>query len=82
MKDELHIGATVKSVLTKQGRKASWLAKQLPCERTYIYRIFKKETLPVQQLYKISKILDYNFLELYGQDLKKNIGNQNIPTIE
>ena len=46
------------------------LAKQLSCERTNIYTIFRRRTVDVELLAKLSKVLHHNFLDdamkLYG----------------
>ncbi len=60
-----HIGKRIKEVMDEQGRSASWLAAKIPCERTNIYDVFKREDVSVQLLYKISSILGHDFfLEL------------------
>lgn len=38
-------------------------ARQLNCERTNVYTIFKRRTIDVELLVNISKILEYNFFE-------------------
>ena len=48
----------------------SELARQLHCERTNVYTIFKRRTIDVELLAMLSEILNHNFLDdamrLYG----------------
>lgn len=68
--DEVHIGELVKAVFKKSGMTVKELATQLNCERTNIYTIFRRRTIDVELLAKLSKALHYNFLDeamkLYG----------------
>ncbi len=53
----------IKDELKKQGRSASWLAKRIYCERTNVYKLFKRKSLDLEQLMQISRILDHDFLK-------------------
>ena len=48
----------------------SELARQLRCERTNVYTIFRRRSIDVELLARLSNILDHNFLDeamqLYG----------------
>lgn len=59
----LHIGRLVKTVFERSGMTVSDFARQLNCERTNVYTIFKRRTIDVELLVNISKILEYNFFE-------------------
>ena len=67
---EAHIGQLVKKVFDDSGMTVSELARRLHCERTNVYTIFRRRSLDVEQLAKLSKILNHNFLEdamqMYG----------------
>ena len=69
-KDKVHIGQLIKSVFDKSGMSVSELARQLHCERTNVYTIFKRRTIDVELLAMLSEILNHNFLDdamrLYG----------------
>jgi len=69
-KDNVHIGHLIKSVFDKSGMSVSELARQLHCERTNVYTIFKRRTIDVELLAMLSEILNHNFLDdamrLYG----------------
>lgn len=68
--DNVHIGQLVKSVFDESGMTVSELARQLRCERTNVYTIFKRRTVDVELLAMLSEILNHNFLDdamrLYG----------------
>ena len=67
-----HIGQLVKSVFDESGMTVSELARQLRCERTNIYTIFKRRTVDIELLAMLSEHLNHNFLDdamrLYGLD--------------
>ena len=60
----------IKAVFDESGISVSELARQLHCERTNVYTIFKRRTVDVELLANLSEILDHNFLDdamrLYG----------------
>ena len=66
----LHIGHLIKSVFDESGMTVSELARQLHCERTNVYTIFRRRTIDVELLAMLSEILSHNFLDdvmrLYG----------------
>ena len=68
--DNVHIGHLIKSVFDESGMTVSELARQLRCERTNVYTIFKRRTVDVELLVMLSEILHHNFLDdvmqLYG----------------
>ena len=68
--NNVHIGQLVKSVFEESGMSVSELARQLRCERTNVYTIFKRRTIDVELLAMLSEILNHNFLDdamrLYG----------------
>lgn len=68
--DNVHFGQLVKAVFEESGMTVSELARQLHCERTNVYAIFKRHTIDVELLANLSKILNHNFLDdamsLYG----------------
>ncbi len=65
----VHIGSIIKDVFYEQGRSVSWFAKQLHCERTNVYNIFKRESIDTALLVHISNILQHNFLQYYKDEL-------------
>ena len=69
----LHIGRLIKTVFERSGMSVSEFARQLNCERTNIYTIFKRRTIDVELLINISKILNYNFFEDILKETNLNI---------
>ena len=65
----IHIGSIIKEKFDKHGASVSWFARQLCCDRTSIYSIFKRESIDTALLVKISVILEYDFFQHYSQDL-------------
>ena len=68
----MHIGKRIKDVLDEQGRSASWLASKIPCERTNMYDIFKREDVSVALLYKVSSIPGHDFFMEIFEELRKS----------
>ena len=59
----LHIGQLVKTVFDKSGMSVAEFARQINCDRTNVYTIFRRRTIDVELLVKISYILEHNFLD-------------------
>ena len=70
----IHIGSIIKKRFEDQGVSASWLAKQLCCNRTNVYSIFKRESIDTALLEKISVILNHDFFQYYSREI--NIDNK------
>lgn len=68
--NDIHIGKLVKSVFLESDMTITELADHLNCDRTNIYTIFRRRTIDVEMLSKLSVALQHNFLEdamkLYG----------------
>lgn len=67
----LHIGYLIEQELRRQRRSAAWLAKELYCDRTNVYKLFKKEDIDTLLLYRISVILSHDFFKYYTEQLQK-----------
>lgn len=48
-----------------------WLAEQLSCSRTNVYKIFDKYSVDTEMLSRISSILEFDFFSVYSEDVKK-----------
>lgn len=70
METHIHIGKIIRKTLREQGRSVTWFARQLPCDRSTVYKIFKKESIDTAILQKISEILNENLFEYYCQNSK------------
>lgn len=60
---KVHIGQMVKSVFDRSGMTVAEFARQINCERTNIYTIFRRRTIDVELLVLISDALNHNFLD-------------------
>ncbi len=68
---EIHIGKLVRQRLDENGHSVVWLARQLTCSRTNVYKIFEKSHLDTLMLARISTILRYDFFALLSDSLRK-----------
>lgn len=68
-----HIGNFIENTIHNQGRSVTWFAEQLGCTRVTVYNIFRRASIETEMLYKISKILQYNFFEKYSSDFKRSM---------
>ena len=66
----VHIGELIKQTLKKNRKSVVWFAGQLSCSRTNVYKIFSKQSIDTYDLVRISKILNYNFFEIYSKELE------------
>ena len=67
------IGESIKQELKKQGKTSVWLAKELGCHRTNIYKVYAKSSIDTSMLMHISKILGCNFFKLFSDEYEKGI---------
>lgn len=58
---EIHIGSLIRRRLDEKGYSVVWLARQLACSRTNVYKIFEKPHIDTDMLARISTVLDYDF---------------------
>jgi len=65
----MHIGKKIEKVVREQGRSVSWMAARIPCERTNVYNIFKRENIDINLLSRISTILNYDFFADISKEL-------------
>ena len=52
----------VAAELERQGRKVEWLARQIPCDKSNMYKLLKKPNWDVAMLIRISRILGHDFM--------------------
>ena len=69
--DKLHIGRLLKAELERQGRTATWLARQVHCTPENLYKAFHAQWIPMPLLYSISKALGHDFFNDCSQRLKE-----------
>lgn len=62
----IFIGEEIKKVVKERNVTVSWLARELGCHRTNIYRIFDAASVDTDILLRLSVILKFNFFSLYS----------------
>lgn len=71
----MNVGKEIWMELQRQGRTAKWLAAQIPCERTNVYKIFKRHDIDTDLLQRLCIILEHDFFsdlskETFGEEKK------------
>lgn len=64
------IGKLIQEKLEEKNLTVVWLSRQIPCSRTNIYKIFNKNSIDTEMLYRISQILEFNFFQYYSGSMK------------
>lgn len=67
----MDIGKRIKQVVSEKGLSASWLAEQIPCERSNVYSIFRRESINIDLLQTISTILEHDFFAELSDEWKQ-----------
>ena len=70
MEPNIHIGHLIQAQLRKDGRTVVWLARQIPCTRNHLYKVFRKASLDCALLLRISKAMNFNFFQYYAADIR------------
>lgn len=65
----IHIGQEIRKQVEEQGKTSVWLAQKLGCHRTNLYKIYDKRTIDTGVLLRISRILNYDFFNLYTEEI-------------
>jgi hypothetical protein len=71
--NEIHIGRLIQEQLKTDLRSVSWLAKQIPCTRNHLYKIFRKPSIDCALLLRISQAMQFNFFRYYGAEVAKGM---------
>ncbi len=72
-KNSLHIGHLIQEQLRKDNRSVGWLARQIPCSRNHVYKIFNKPSLDSDLILKISNAMNFNFFQYYTEEFKQSL---------
>ncbi len=67
---KIHIGNLIREELRRQGHTNQWLADRLSVERSTVQRLFNKQSIDTQQLFRISKLLGKDMFAYYSQSLR------------
>lgn len=74
----LHIGQLIKEELERQERTVSWFARKLYCDRSNVYKIFKRPTIDTELLLRISVILNHDFFGYYMAKVAENATSKEV----
>lgn len=58
---KVHIGSLIGNELRRQRRPAAWLAQEICCDRTNVYKILRKGSIDTELLCRISIALNHDF---------------------
>lgn len=62
----IHIGSIIKQKVIESTMTIKEFADKINCDRTTVYDIFKRKSLDVERMIKISQVLNYDFInEIY-----------------
>jgi transcriptional regulator with XRE-family HTH domain len=62
----IHIGNIIKQKLAESSMTVKEFADKINCDRTTVYDIFKRKSIDVERLVKISQVLNFDFInEIY-----------------
>jgi plasmid maintenance system antidote protein VapI len=59
------IGEAIKQKMQERGLRVCDFAKAIHCNRTNVYSIFTRKSIAIEQLLRISKVLNYDFVSEY-----------------
>lgn len=72
----LHVGKLIKTKLKERAHTCVWLAEQMGCSRTNLYKIFNKKYVGSRDLEKLSLILNFNFFEVLSKEMSEELSNK------
>ncbi len=67
--NQIFIGKLIEEELRNQDRSVVWLADKLNCNRTNVYKIFRRPSIDTELLLRISNILKRDFFDSYTDRL-------------
>lgn len=69
----LDIGLLIKKEMERQAKTVGWLAKQLNCDRTNIYSIYRRQSIDTNLLFRISQALHYDFFGMLSEEYQRRL---------
>lgn len=69
----VHIGEIIREEMERQERSVSWLARKLYCDRTNVYKIFRRSTIDTDLLMRISVALEHDFFSEYVRIVERSM---------
>ena len=65
----MHIGNLIRQKVKEQNKTSVWLAEQLSCSRTNVYKLYDKKSIDTDILFRISSILKFDFFSIYSEEV-------------
>lgn len=65
----MHIGKEIENELRRQERTVTWFAKKLCCDRRNVYKIFERQSVDTELLFRVSVILNHDFFVNLSNEL-------------
>jgi DNA-binding Xre family transcriptional regulator len=72
----VHMGHEVQKVFLERRLSAAQLANKISCRPRNVYKIFEREMIDTGLLMKICAALQFNFFELYSNELQSKKSEQ------
>ena len=69
----MHIGQHIKEVMRQQGITATRLAEDICCSRTHVHKIFRKDSIDIALLRRISVALNYDFFHDLSEEYQEKV---------
>lgn len=69
----MHVGTLIRQKVKGQKKTSVWLAQSLSCSRTNVYKLYDKKSIDIDLLFRISKVLDFDFFSLYSQEIQNSL---------
>ena len=60
--NNVNIGELIHAEMVRQNRTVNWLAKEIFCEKSNVYKLFRRKSIDLAQVMRISEVLGHNFL--------------------
>lgn len=60
--NNVNIGELIHAEMVRQNRSVIWLAKEIYCEKSNVYKLFRRKSIDLAQVMRISELLGHNFL--------------------
>ncbi len=71
LKKDVHIGQEIERILHDSGMPVTEFAARICCNRKNVYDIFRRKTLQIDHIIRISEVLNYDFIQNCYYDYTK-----------
>jgi hypothetical protein len=70
--NDINMGKLISDKLKEDKKSVDWLAKQICCDRSVVYKQLKKNDITISRLFLISRAFDYSFFKYLDDALYKS----------